>query len=42
MNHDALRFALGAGLRLAGYAHLLTTGEFGHLDRYLPSGAQFF
>jgi GNAT superfamily N-acetyltransferase len=42
MNHDALRFAFEAGLRLTGHAHLLTTASFGHVERYLPSGAYFF
>jgi GNAT superfamily N-acetyltransferase len=38
INHLALRFALEAGLRLAGAAHFLTTAPFGRLERYLPSG----
>lgn len=42
MNHDALQFALGSGLRLTGFAHLLMTSPFGHLDRYLPSGPALF
>ena len=42
VNHDALRFSFDAGLRLTGHAHLLTTAEFGQLERYLPSGPQFF
>jgi GNAT superfamily N-acetyltransferase len=42
MNHDALRFAFRAGMRLTSYAHLLTSAPFGHLERYLPSGAQLF
>jgi GNAT superfamily N-acetyltransferase len=41
-NHDAIRFALARGLRLAGYSHLLTTAPFGHLDRYAPSGPTLF
>ena len=41
-NHDAIRFALAQGLRLAGYSHLLTTAPFGHLDRYAPSGPTLF
>jgi GNAT superfamily N-acetyltransferase len=41
-NHDTIRFALSSGLRLAGYSHLLTTAEFGHLDRYAPSGPTLF
>ena len=42
MNHDALRFALGAGLRLTGYSHLLATGPFGRMETYVPSGAALF
>jgi hypothetical protein len=42
MNHDAIQFALAAGLRLTGFAHLLTSAPFGHLDRYLPSGPLIF
>jgi len=42
MNHDAIQFALAAGLRLTGHAHLLTTSPFGHLERYVPSGPYFF
>jgi GNAT superfamily N-acetyltransferase len=41
-NHDTIRFALGSGLRLAGYSHLVTTAPFGHLDRYAPSGPTLF
>jgi hypothetical protein len=41
-DHEAIRFALGSGLRLVGYSHLLTTREFGHLDRYIPSGPTLF
>ena len=41
-NHDAIRFALGAGLRLGGYSHLLTTRSFGDLSRYIPSGPTLF
>jgi hypothetical protein len=42
MNHAALRYAFGAGMRLTSYAHLLTSAPFGHLERYLPSGPQLF
>jgi GNAT superfamily N-acetyltransferase len=38
INHLALRFALDSGLRLAGFAHLLTTAPFGRMEQYLPSG----
>lgn len=41
-NHDAIRFALAHGFRLAGNSHLLTTASFGHLDRYAPSGPTLF
>jgi GNAT superfamily N-acetyltransferase len=41
-NHDAIRFALASGLRLAAYSHLLTTASFGHLERYAPSGPTLF
>jgi GNAT superfamily N-acetyltransferase len=41
-DHEAIRFALGSGLRLVGYSHLLTTRAFGHLDRYIPSGPTLF
>lgn len=42
MNHAALRFVLDAGLRLASFAHLLTSRPFEHLDQYLPSGPGLF
>jgi GNAT superfamily N-acetyltransferase len=42
LNHDAIRFALRAGLRLAAYSHLLTTAPFGQMDKYLPSGPSLF
>lgn len=42
MNHDALRFALGAGLRLRGFAHFLTSARFERLGYYLPSGPALF
>ncbi|HWI63535.1 MAG TPA: GNAT family N-acetyltransferase [Symbiobacteriaceae bacterium] len=35
---DAIRIALGAGLKLTGHSHFLTTAPFGLPDRYLPSG----
>jgi GNAT superfamily N-acetyltransferase len=41
-NHDALRAALGAGLRLVGTPHLLTSEPFGTLTQYLPSGPALF
>ena len=41
-NHDAIRFALANGLRLAGYSHLLTNRPFGHLERYVPWGPTLF
>lgn len=42
MNHAGLKFALGAGMRLTGYSHLLTSGPFGRLEQYLPSGPAIF
>ena len=42
MNHDALRFCFGAGLRLTGFAHLFTSAPFGQLEQYLPSGPALF
>jgi GNAT superfamily N-acetyltransferase len=42
VNHDALRAALGAGLRLVGTPHLLTSEPFGTLSQYLPSGPALF
>jgi len=42
MNHAALRFAFEAGLRLTGFAHLLMSAPFGHLEGYLPSGPSLF
>ena len=41
-NHGAVRFAFGTGLRLSGYAHLLTTGPFGRLEQYIASGPSLF
>ena len=42
MNHDAIRFGFAAGLRLARPSHLLMSGPFGHLERYIPSGPYLF
>ena len=42
MNHAALRFGFDSGLRLTGFAHLLMSAPFGHLERYLPSGPGLF
>lgn len=42
VNHDAVRFALSNGLRLVAFSHLLTTGPFGRLERYLASGPSLF
>ena len=41
-NHAAIRFALRARLRLISYSHLLTTGPFGQMEKYLPSGPSLF
>ena len=42
INHEAIRFALRAGLRLTGMSHFLTTAPFGHMDQYLTSGPSLF
>jgi GNAT superfamily N-acetyltransferase len=42
VNHDAIRFALGTGLRYASYAHFFTTAPFGRLERYISSGPVLF
>lgn len=42
INHQATRFALGAGLRLTCSFHLLTSAPFGHLDQYVASGPGLF
>jgi hypothetical protein len=42
MNHAALGYALGAGLRLTGYAHLLMSAPLPRLPSYLPSGPALF
>ena len=42
MNHEALRFALASGLRVANVANLLMSAPFGHLEQYLPSGPALF
>lgn len=42
INHTGIRFALGAGLRLVAYTHLLTTAPFGRMERYVPSGPSLF
>jgi GNAT superfamily N-acetyltransferase len=38
INHSALRFAFDADLRLASFAHFLTSAPFGQMAQYLPSG----
>lgn len=42
INHSAIRFALGTGLRLGRALHFLTSAPFGRLDQYLPSGPVLF
>lgn len=42
VNHAAIRFALGVGLRLTAYSHLLTSAPFGQMDKYLASGPSLF
>jgi len=42
VNQAALKAALAAGLKLSGSAHFMTSGSFGQLDQYLPSGPGLF
>lgn len=42
VNHDAIRVALAAGLRLTNFSHFLTTSPFGRMERYLASGPSLF
>jgi len=42
VNHAALAAALAAGLKLSGAAHFMTSGPFGRLEQYLPSGPGLF
>jgi GNAT superfamily N-acetyltransferase len=42
VNHAAIRFALGVGLRFASFSHFFTNAPFGRLDQYLPSGPSLF
>jgi GNAT superfamily N-acetyltransferase len=42
MNHTAMRFALGSGLRLIRTSHLLWTEPIGDMERYVPSGPLLF
>jgi len=42
MNHTALRFAYGSGLRLIRTSHLLWTEPVGDMERYVPSGPLLF
>lgn len=42
VNHTAINFALEAGLRLTGQAHLLMTAPFGRMEQYLASGPSLF
>lgn len=39
---EAIDAALGAGLKIVGTSHLLTSAPFGALDRYVPSGPALF
>jgi hypothetical protein len=41
-NHTAIRFALGSGLRLTAFSHLLTSAPFGRMEQYLSSGPSLF
>ncbi len=42
INHAALQFVFGTGLRLVGTAHFLTTAPFGQMENYLPSGPSLY
>ncbi|HEX8456865.1 MAG TPA: GNAT family N-acetyltransferase [Pyrinomonadaceae bacterium] len=42
INHDAIRFALKHGLRLAAMSQLLTNAPFGRMEQYLASGPTLF
>jgi hypothetical protein len=42
INHDAIRFALGRGLRLTATAHLFTSAPIGRMEQYLASGPSLF
>ena len=42
INHQALGMLLKAGFRLTGGSLLLSSGEFGRLDRYLPGDESLF
>lgn len=42
VNQAALAAALAAGLKLNGAAHFMTSGAFGRLEQYLPSGPGLF
>ncbi len=42
INHAALRFVFDAGLRLTSFAHFLSTGSFGRMEQYIPSGQSLY
>jgi GNAT superfamily N-acetyltransferase len=42
INHAALRFAFNSGLRLTSSAHFLSTGPFGRIEQYIPSGQSLY
>ena len=42
INHHAIRFAFGHGLRLTATAHLFTTAPIGRMEQYLASGPSLF
>ncbi|HVG29529.1 MAG TPA: hypothetical protein VM864_07500 [Pyrinomonadaceae bacterium] len=42
VNHAAIRFALGRGLRLASFSHFFTSAPFGRPEQCLPSGPTLF
>ncbi|MGE5591597.1 MAG: GNAT family N-acetyltransferase [Bacillota bacterium] len=41
-NHQAARFALGAGFTFTGFSHFLTTDRFGKIEQYVASGPLLF
>ncbi|MCA1612889.1 MAG: GNAT family N-acetyltransferase [Acidobacteria bacterium] len=42
VNHNAIRFALAAGMRFTGYSHFFTTAPFGRMEHYVPSGPMLY
>lgn len=42
VNHAAIRYALGAGMRFTNYSHFFTSAPFGRMERYVPSGPMLY